>query len=683
MAHYRTGIDIGGTFTDFSIFNEHTGEIVDYKSPSTPKFPANAIVNGLTALIEDGTLSPTEINYFVHGATIAINTVIQRKGAKLALFTTEGFGDILEIQRLRLPCVFDLYGTRTKPLIPRYQVMPIKERILSDGSVDILLDNDSVIRAIEQSVSQEVDGIVVCLINAYRNNQHELRIRDIIMEQAPNLFVFLSTEVWPEVREYERAMVAVINGYVHPEVKGYLDSLEKIIRDLGVKVTPYITKSNGGITTARRARTACAATLLSGPASGVMGATFVAKMSGFQDLITLDMGGTSADIALVKGGQPLYSKEEHVGDFPVVIPVVGVSAIGAGGGSIARLDSSGVLKVGPESAGADPGPSCYNMGGNRPTLTDAFLLCRFLNPCNFLGGRMKLCPELAEKAIGNLGNNLNLDVQEAAEAIVEVATANMYTEFSNVLSKNGVDPRDFTLIAFGGAGPVEACFLAREFKISRVLIPMSPGTLGALGTLTADVKSDYIKTVTLNFVDTNADELKKHFDELKEQATIWLAEEGPLVKSTTIQLSVDMRYIGQAFEVEVPIEEAWLTTDKLSEVVKSFHWHHNRMFGQCDEDAPTEIVNIRVVISGITPKPTLKEIPKAVDEAKSTGSRIVHYDRNSYTARVYDRKNLRWGHTLKGPAIVEQIDTTVLILDGFGGNVDNYGNIIIERNGGY
>jgi len=496
------------------------------------------------------------------------------------------------------------------------------------------------------------------------------------------LFVFVSTEVWPEMREYERAMVAVINAYVHPVAKNYLDSLEREAREMGVKVIPYITKSNGGIMTAQRARTACAAALLSGPASGVIGATFVAKMAGFQDLITLDMGGTSADIALVSGGQPLYSKEEHVGDFPVVMPVVGVSATGAGGGSIASLDFSGVLKVGPESAGADPGPCCYDMGGTRPTLTDAFLLCGFLNPDNFLGGRMNLHPELAQKAVGDLGKPLNLNTQETAQAIVEVATANMYAEFSNILSKHGIDPRGFTLVAFGGAGPVQACFLSREFKIPRILVPISPGTLSALGALTADVKSDFIKTVPMKFADATADELKKYFNELKEQASQWLAEEGPSVDNATIHLSADMRYIGQAYEVDVPIEESWLTPDKFDEIAKNFHRNHDQLFGHCDESAPAEILNLRAVIVGINPKPIMKEIPRAKDEARLIATRDVHYDRQSYTAKVYNRRDLKCGHTLKGPAIVEQDDTTVLISDSFIGNVDRYGNIIIEKEGG-
>jgi N-methylhydantoinase A len=679
VRRYRLGIDIGGTFTDFSLLDETTGELSGFKSPTVPDDPGRGVIEGLRALVAERGLDPGDIGYLVHGTTIAINTVIQRNGAKLGLLVTAGFGDVLEIQRLRLSSPVNFTATRPAPLIPRYRVGEVTERILADGTVDATLDRDELVREATRLIEREgAEALVVSFINAYRTPAHEAEARKVLAERFPRIHVTCSHEIWPQIREYERTMVAILSAYVRPRVDRYLERLERELAGVGVRVPLYITKSNGGVTTARDARQATAETMLSGPASGVIGATSVCVRAGYRNLITFDMGGTSADIALVRDGQPVYSTDETVGDFPIVMPVVGVSSIGAGGGSIAWLDSVGVLKVGPRSAGADPGPACYGRGGTEPALSDAFLICGFLNPENFVGGRLRLHPDRAAAALRPLGEALGLDVDATAEAVIEVATSNMYVAFSNVLARHGLDPRDFALVAFGGAGPVEACFLAEEFHIPRVIVPPSPGTLCAQGAMTADVKSDYVKTIHRRLSTTSGKQLAAECAELSARARRWLAEEAPAVSSSVLAHSADLRYVGQAFQVEVPIDAAWLedaTTDRLR---AAFHDRHERLYAHADRAADVELIDLRATITGATPKPELKPVPTGHGPATPAGRRPIHYRKQRHDAAVYHRRDLRAGQHLDGPAVVEQDDTTTLVPAGFRGTVDAYGNLVIE-----
>lgn len=680
MERYRLGIDIGGTFTDFSLLDETTGELAGFKWPTVAADPARGVLEGLRVLVSERGLDPGAIGYLVHGTTIAINTVIQRNGAALGLLVTRGFGDVLEIQRLRLASPVNFTATRPLPLIPRYRVGEVTERILADGTVDTALDRDELVREATRLVEREgAEALVVAFLSAYRTPAHEAEARKVLAGHFPALPITCSHEVWPQIREYERTMVAVLTAYVRPRVERYLEILERELAGAGVRVPLYITKSNGGVTTARDARQATAEAMLSGPASGVIGASFLCARAGYRDLITLDMGGTSADIALVRDGHPVYSTDETVGDFPIVMPAVGVSSIGAGGGSIAWLDAVGVLKVGPRSAGADPGPACYGRGGTEPALSDAFLLCGFLNPENFVGGRIQLYPEKSAAAMRPLAEALGLDVDAAAEAVIEVATANMYAAFSNVLARYGLDPRDFSLAAFGGAGPVEACFLAQEFHIPRVIVPPSPGTLCALGAMSADVKSDYIRTLHRRLSATSGKLLAAECAQLGERARRWLADEAPAVADSAIAYSADCRYVGQAFQVEVPIDPAWLadpTTDRLRE---AFHVLHDRLYAHADRAADVELIDLRATITGGTPKPDLRLLPAGAGAASPAGRRPIHYRRHRYDAAVYHRRDLSAGQHLDGPAIVEQDDTTTLVPAGFRASVDALGNLVIDE----
>ena len=676
---YRVGIDIGGTFTDFSLLDESTGELASFKSPTVPGDPGRGVLDGVRALVAERGLDPGAIDYLVHGTTIAINTVIQRNGASLGLLVTAGFGDLLEIQRLRLASPVNFTATRPLPLIPRYRVGEVTERILADGTVDTTLDHEELLREATRLVDREgAEALVVSFVNAYRTPAHEAEARKVLAEHLPRVHVTCSHEVWPQIREYERTMVAILSAYVRPRVDQYLAQLERELGGAGVKVPLHITKSNGGVTTARDARQATAETMLSGPASGVIGATSVCVRAGYRDLITFDMGGTSADIALVRDGQPVYSTDETVGDFPIVMPVVGVSSIGAGGGSIAWLDPVGVLKVGPRSAGADPGPACYGRGATEPALSDAFLLCGFLNPDNFVGGRLRLHPDKSALAMRPLAEALGLDVEATAEAVIEVATANMYAAFSNVLARHGLDPRDFALVAFGGAGPIEACFLAQEFHIPRVIVPPSPGTLCAQGAMMADLKSDYVKTIHRKLSATSGKLLAAECAELAARATRWLREEAPAVASSAIAHSADLRYVGQAFQIEVPIDPAWLEEAGTEGLRAAFHDRHELLYAHADRAADVELIDLRATITGATPKPEIGAVPTGRGPAPPAGRRPIHYRKHRYDAAVYNRRDLLAGQHVDGPAVVEQEDTTTLVPAGFRASVDTFGNLVIE-----
>ena len=679
MGRYRLGIDIGGTFTDFSLLDEATSELASFKSPTVPGDPGRGVLDGVGALVRERGLDPGAIDYLVHGTTIAINTVIQRNGAALGLLVTAGFGDLLEIQRLRLASPVNFTATRPLPLIPRYRVGEVTERILADGSVDTALDHGELVREAARLVEREgAEALVISFMNAYRTPAHELEARKVLGERFPGVHVTCSHEVWPQIREYERTMVAILSAYVRPRVDQYLGRLERELGGAGVRVPLYITKSNGGVTTARDARQATAETMLSGPASGVIGATSVCVRAGYRDLITFDMGGTSADIALVRDGQPVYSTDETVGDFPIVMPVVGVSSIGAGGGSIAWIDSVGVLKVGPQSAGADPGPACYGRGAKAPALSDAFLLCGFLNPENFVGGRLRLHPDKAAHAMRPLGEALGLDVDATAEAVIEVATSNMYVAFSNVLARHGLDPRDFALVAFGGAGPIEACFLAEEFHIPRVIVPPSPGTLCAQGAMTADLKSDYVKTIHRKLSSISGKLLAAECAELSTRARRWLGEEAPTASASTIVHSADLRYVGQAFQIEVPIDPAWLEAVDTERLRAAFHDLHERLYAHADRAADVELIDLRATITAATPKPELKTVPAGHGPATAHGRRSIHYRKQRYDAAVYGRRELLASQYVDGPAIIEQEDTTTLVPARFRASVDAFGNLVIE-----
>ncbi len=673
----RVAVDIGGTFTDFCVFDEATGELKTLKTFSTPDTPGAEVMNGVTELESRYGQAPGDISYFTHGTTVGVNTVIQRRGAALALFTTKEFEDVLEVARLKVPDPYDLFSQRPAPLAPRERVYGIAERVLKDGTVETPVDPADVAAAVARARSDGADTIVVALLHAYANPGNERAVRDAILAAAPEMTVTLSSDVWPVIREYERTVTATVAGYVQRRVADYIGSMQAALRDAGVGGAPMITKSNGGIMAAELGKTQPIAMLLSGTASGVIGAADVAARVGVDDVLSFDVGGTSADVAVILGGKPAFGVGEMVGDFPIYVPTVSVTSIGEGGGSIAWVDDFGVLKVGPESAGSTPGPACYGRGGVRPTITDAFAALGLLGAGELGYGAVTLDRAAAEKAIATLADVMDLSVQETAEAIIRVSISGMYLEISKLMSRHGVDPRTFSLLAFGGAGPMTACLLARELGVAQVIVPPTPGVLSAYGGLIADIRNDFIKTA---FVDLDADGLAVldgHAAELEARAIDWLRNEQGFDGQARLVWSCDMRYRGQSYEIETMIDRADIAAGRLTPIGDAFHAAHARVYDHSDPEAEVQVVNLRLVISGSAPKPALSQQAVSAAEARPKGTTQIFLDGASQSAHVYARAELAPGHFFKGPAIVTQDDCTTVIPPGLSVRVDGWNNLLI------
>ena len=685
--NYRLGIDIGGTFTDFCLMNEATGALMSVKVPSTPSHPTKSVLEGIKVYAERYKVPARAIRYFAHGTTIAVNTVIERKGARTGLIVTKGFKDILNLGRSRLPDIFDYFTEKPEPLVARRHVKEIGERMLKTGVTYKPLPEAEVIQAVKALVADGVEAVTVSFLHSYKNPEHEQQAKAIIQRHFPDLYVSVSSEIWPQIREYERTLVTTINAFVGRKMANYFGSLEKEVAQAGVKARLLSTKSNGGIMTAASARQVPVETLTSGPASGVIGARYVGNQAGFSKLIGIDMGGTSTEVAVIDG-DIRYSTESHVGDFDIIMPAVDVSSIGAGGGSIAWTDASGVLKVGPKSAGADPGPACYGRGGTLPTITDAYVVMGIVDPAKFLGGELKLDAAKAGAAIDSIAGVLGLDRLKTAEAIVQVATSNMYSELVPLMARKGVDVSEFALLVYGGAGATHGFMLAREVGIQQVFVPLSPGTLCALGSMVADVKSDFIATVH-QALDPNARsedlaDIRAAFARLEARAAAWIRSEEIHVEEERIAKGADVRYLGQSFEIAVDLSDVDLARpDAARHIAQAFHKGYAAMYGQADKDAPIEIINVRVTAIGITAKPPMapiaeRELQGAERKAKPAAQRKIWLDGRSQDTAVYERKALTWGHEFAGPAIIDQYDTTVFIPAGFSARVDRLGNIIGE-----
>ncbi|MGJ9385813.1 hydantoinase/oxoprolinase family protein [Salipaludibacillus sp. CF4.18] len=675
---YRLGIDIGGTFTDLVLLNEASGDVISLKTPTVVEHPTQGIANGLQILRERG-IDPSTIHYFVHGTTIGLNTIIQRNGANLALFVTEGFRDLFTLQRLRLPIPYDFRSRHPEAFIPRKSVFPIRERLTFDGSVHQELDMESLDTAIEKAHDAGVDGIVICFLHSYVNPSHEQLAAERIKERYPNMEVNMSSELWPQMREFERAVMTSMNLYIHPKVSEHFHSLEKRLKTEGVAAKPLITQSNGGIMDVKTAIEQPVKTLFSGPAAGIIGALQVAESAGIENVMTFDVGGTSADISIIHEARPTYTSANQLGGFPVMLPAVSMFSIGAGGGSYAWIDNGGLLKVGPDSVGSEPGPACYGIG-NKAALTDAFLLCGYLNQRRYAGGGVALHVDRSDEALSPIANHLQLDVKEAADRMIRVAIANMYAEMSTIMEHQGFDPREFTLLSFGGAGPVMANYLAEEIQAKNVLVPPLPGTLSALGAMTADFIHDEMKTRHALLHDIPMDSLRNDFSVLVDQAKSWLEnQERTDITKTELNLSIDARYRNQAFEIELPIQSDWLETDTHEQIVQSFHRLHQTQYGHQDPEAFLEIINLRVRIVGYTPKPSLQTLSRTKKSPEPVEYRTLVIYGKRVTAPIYERSTFLAGDIVQGPAVIEQDDTTVLVLDGWESKTDQHSNLILQR----
>ena len=678
---YRLGVDVGGTFTDFLLFNEDEKEIVLAKVPSTPADLASGIMTGIEKITHNAGITPAEIVFFMHGTTAATNAILEGKGATTALIVTEGFRDVLHIMRQDRPKLYDFFARRPEPLIPRRLRFELPERILHTGEVQKPLDVKalrSIIRKIEQ---EPVKAVAVCLLHSYVNPAHEQEVKALLAEECPELDVCLSSEVLPEIREYERMSTTAMNACVVPIVDRYLRNLQQRLKDIGVSKTIHVMQSNGGIMPSSLAGQKSARTILSGPAAGVLGGVALAKDAGFGNVITVDMGGTSFDICLAYQGEPRFTRASEIGGHALGIPMIDIHTIGAGGGSIAWIDSGGILKVGPQSAGADPGPVCYGKGGEAPTVTDANLVLDRLNPAYFLGGEMQVDREAALKAIEQqLAGPLGMDPLEVAEGIIKVVNANMVRGMRFVSVEKGYDPREFALVCFGGNGPVHGAELAEELGAPEVIVPFAPGVNCAYGLLMADFRHDYVRTWVRKLSEVRASEINAIYGELEALARRRMTEDEVPDSDIVINRSLDLRYHGQGYELEVPVASGRITGKQLKAIENRFHSLHRKSYGFSRRDEATEIVNLRMAAFGLVSKPDLPKERLGDDNSRRAlkERRPVFLRGKYHNAAIYDREKLHPGARFRGPAIVEQRDSTTLLFPGHAAHVDAFRNIIIN-----
>ncbi|MFD0898548.1 hydantoinase/oxoprolinase family protein [Loigolactobacillus binensis] len=677
---YWLGIDIGGTFTDFALYDSASQQTYDQKILTNTENPANGIIDGLKKYEKMG-IDLSKVDYFIHGMTIGLNTLLQRNGSKLALFVSKGFRDILNIQRLRLPVPYNFYSRLPDALIPRRNVFPIKERILADGTEKDKVNFDEVDVAMKQIQLSNLNGVVISFLHSYLEPKHELAVKQYINKYYPDIDVELSSDISNEIGEYERTILACINLYIKNSVQKYLNTLTQKIEQESIATIPLITKSNSGITNVSNAINRPVETLFSGPAAGILGASKIIKNARDLNAITVDIGGTSADISIIEKGNTILTTSNEINGFPINSPAVLLYSIGAGGGSYAWLDNGGMLKVGPSSAGSTPGPAAYGTG-MKPTLTDAFIVSNYLNLDSFAGGGIKLDVNRSINAINSIAKKLKIQTKSAASKIVDVVIANMTTELSSILSQRGIDPRDFSLISYGGAGPVLANYLAEELDLKNVILPKSPGTLCAFGALYADyVFNDsavYFKR--LNIIDKS---IKNILDKLKINAKKWLIKQNDQrLQQPELKYFISARYVGQTLQIEVPIDTMWVEQTDLfkNKVTTLFNQIYLKTYNHNLPEEDIELTKISVILRGRTPKPNINKTNKnGVWNSENIGKRSITLKNKEISVDIYNRDQLTVGQSISGPAVIDQNDTTILILPLWKGTVDAQLNLILER----
>ena len=679
---WRIGVDSGGTFTDICLFDEDTGRIAVWKVSSTPDDPSRGIAQGVVEGMGRVGVTPAELCYFGHGTTVGTNALIQHRGVKTGLITTDGFRDLLEIGRQKRPDLYDMQADKPAVLVARDLRLEVPERVRHDGTIETVLDEDAVRLAAHALRAAGVEAVAVCFLYGFVRPEHEQAALRILGEEFPAAYACAGHAVAPEFREYERLSTTVVNAYLGPVMRRYIERLAERLVQLGVTVAPHLTQSNGGVIGFEQAVRLPVRMVLSGPSTGVVAAEEVGRLAGFPDLITFDMRGTSTDVALLTGGQCRLASEAVVHGYPIKAPMLDIHTVGAGGGSIAYVDSGGLLKVGPRSAGADPGPVCYGKGNTQATVTDANVVLQTLNPEYLLGGRMVVRQDLARAAIGRLAARLGMDVMATAQGIVSVVTANMARAIRVISVQRGHDPRDYTLMAFGGAGPLHAARLARELDVSRVLVPRNPGILCAMGLLLTDLRADFAVTRLRTLGAAALPEIEAAFRVLSGQAVDWFAAEGIADDARRIARTVDMRYAGQNYELPVALHEGRVTAGSLDELADGFAAAHQRMYGFVAADEPVQLVTYRIAAAGVVRKAALT--PQAEAGANAAGALAGRREAwfpeagGFVSCPVYDRDRLLAGNRIIGPAIVEQMDSTTVVLPGMTGHVEPYLNLILE-----
>lgn len=677
---FRLAVDTGGTFTDLCVVDELSGKLVVTKVPSTPSNPALAVIAGIQKVITEKKISADKVKFILHGTTVATNALLEHKGARTALIITERFEDVLQIGRQNRPELYNFWAKRPTPIVPRHLCYGVPERILYTGEILRSLDESKTEAIVNDIKNRGIHSIAVSLIHSYANDVHEQKIKSIISKIHPDAYVTLSSEVLPEFREYERTSTICINSFVMPRVNKYVADLEGRLKEMGVASDLYIMQSNGGVITARMAREMSAKTVLSGPAGGVLTGVFISRSTRQPNLITIDIGGTSADISLIKAGTPRLTTESQIGGYPIKLPMIDINTIGAGGGSIAWIDSGGALRVGPQSAGADPGPVCYGMGGTEPTVTDANAILGRINPSYLLGGEMKLFLDGARRVIDEkIARPLGIDVERAAEGIIAVINANMIRGIRRVSVEKGYDPREFSLVAFGGAGPLHAVELAQALNMTNIIIPQYPGIASAFGMLSADVRHDYVQTYIAVSNKVDAKRLQSIYQQMEKQGIRQLSNEGFSDQSIIMHRYADLRYVRQAYELQVPVKSGTLTTEDISSVAESFHDQHEINYGYARRSEPVEFVNLRLVALGKLPEmQSAKTISRGKNALEPIGYREVFFEGTSpLKTTIYKREHLHKGQQILGPAIVEQLDSTIVIFPNYQAVTDSYGNLLI------
>jgi len=687
MAKYRVTVDTGGTFSDFVFFNEETGEISITKVPSTPKEPFQAVLNGTKELLAQG-VAAKDISFFSHGTTVGTNTLLEEKGARTGLLVTQGFRGIYEVMEQTRgygPATYDLFFEKPTLLAQPYYTEEIPERVDFRGEALKPVDLESSLRAVQNLKKKGVESVAVCFLFSFLNQAHELKIKEIIEKEMPNVSLSLSCEVLPQIREFYRMSTTVINAYIAPVMSRYVGRLEQRLREFGV-TTPrlYIMQSNGGVATFQSAAKKPVATVLSGPAGGVIASLGISQRAGIKNIITFDMGGTSCDVALIHEGTPVITTQGRINRRPISLPMLDIHTVSAGGGTIARIDSVGGLQVGPDSAGADPGPICYDHGGEKVTITDANLVLGVLDPDHFLGGRLKLNKAKAEKLLEEkIARPLGLSLFEAADGILKIINVKMEEAIKAVSSQRGYDIRDFTLVAFGGGGPMHGGKMALDLGIPSLLIPLTPGVTSALGLLLADVKHDYVRSKLAPLKGLDLNDINNLFSQLIAQARTDLRAEGFNHQEIELQPFLDLRYAGQGYELTVPATMPPFKPADIERIRQRFDLQHEQAHGHKAETEPVELVSLRLISIGTVPqakftpaKPTGTKVDAAL-----TGERKIFFGKEHgiLNTKIYGRELLEPEHRIFGPAVIEQMDTTTVIHPEQEAVVDSYRNLIVKE----
>ena len=675
----RLGIDVGGTFTDLLLLDEDNGEIRLLKTPSTPEDQSIGIIDGTTALLDRANVRPGDIRTVLHGTTVSTNIVLEEKGARVGLLVTENFEQVLHLARSQTPGPLAGWMIMQKPdpLADLEHTRGVPERIDARGRVLQPLDESRAREAIRELLDAGVESITVSLMHSYANDAHEQRLKTLVLETGADIPVSLSSEILPEFREYERTLVTVMNAYVRPSMRRYLQSLDDKLRGVDLSATVHIVRSDGGLMSIARASDSPAHTMLSGPAGGVSGAAFVAGLAGHRNALGFDMGGTSTDVSLVRDGVPTISRQTALGYYPIKVPSVEVHSVGAGGGSIAHVPMTGALRVGPQSAGAVPGPACYGNGGIEPTVTDANVVLGRLPP-SLLGGEMALDTDASSAAVGKIASALNLDVNQAAQGILDIVNENMFGALRLVTVQKGLDPRDFALVAFGGAGPLHGNALGMLAGCFPVIVPPTPGVLSALGFLCSDAKNEFARTYIRTIDEADPADVRAVLKALGEQARTWLREEGVSEAEQTVRFEADVRYLRQGYEFSLDVTQDPLANGGREALHERFGARHEQLYG-FRLDHPVELVNLRAVGAASVTQVSFPRFERGDSDPRDAvaDETRVYFGRDFAPALVYDRARLRSGHIVPGPAIITQPDTTTVIHPEHVGEVDEYLNVLI------